>query len=681
MEIEEGPKVTVESIEEVPSGSSKVKVERMHSFEKREHAPSYVLQSVAKYLEKPKEERPKVEVQQIKPEQFRPRISTKLKKLKMASYNFDMERGGVESGIAKLIRSSSVQEQRSIAPSTCTLRRAASVVEPQAPVHVLQSVSEYLNKPRDERPKVTKEPTGMSKAHLTKKVENIKLAIEKDSFNEKLISNLINKGEEKQFVPISLVQTNSPVTSSQFLQSTTFPKIAPKNESITSEGKMQGFPLQTEGHVLIDGKMSQFVMHKTSSGGSLSIRPLQVLPISDLNPAREASKETAKRPLLVKQDAIDIKPAAEKSSEVKPSSSQTEVIYLPNANADPTKSLKALRQLEQLSSKFRKETVSGYQLLPSIMSFPDGSCQVTLQQVAKQPIEQTTIEQSKPATDSNKGTGTDSESLKQRIQNLISMNAEIVNTPIAEPPRYKRPAVKQGSQGKGEVQPLGSTRMIHVVSPQGQVEVVSLSSILPGIGETITSSEGLQGIKSILDSEKSSGSKPIVLNRQSSEIAKQLAGLNSPAVIQPAPSMFSIGTDSLGKQIKLPSFTAGSESSEIKESVIEKIKEKLKRSDSQMKSGDMEVDHADISYNCPWCDVSFSERQIVELHKEYYCTGKQKIDTTNTMISTDKIIRLFSDVADKSGKKDVVKSYSLGQNMRVVSRIIFFFTFLCRRIE
>ncbi|XP_064597261.1 uncharacterized protein LOC135463763 [Liolophura sinensis] len=205
-------------------------------------------------------------------------------------------------------------------------------------------------------------------------------------------------------------------------------------------------------------------------------------------------------------------------------SNSAEIICLPHPNCEPLVATKALRELEEISDRVASATNDGAVVPTAVRLMPDKSVHVTIQmpagpnknQQTEQPdtltksavLSEENVSLERPASPNTKhvaGSGLvvtlplapqgssvaghstthdvlsgpkplgvdpknlTNEMLKERIQQLISENAAIVDTPMADPPRHKRLS-RQNSEvnmlsGKQELSTVPHT----IVSTKAQV--------------------------------------------------------------------------------------------------------------------------------------------------------------------------------------------------------------------
>ncbi|XP_060084028.1 uncharacterized protein LOC132563285 [Ylistrum balloti] len=340
--------------------------EMEESSEKREHAQIHVLQEVAKYLEKPKEERPKVEVPQSKFDGKQDKFKTVHDKLK------------------------------------AKLKRSFSLTEPLKHVTVPQLERKFSQQDEQKFHKVQSQYLKIAPKQGTSGA-TVKIPTEKAK--QGLVSPII-------------IQTPSPVTAptSVSMKRTVIP------QSITQ------FSGKKEDISGVTGPSSGVGEHKNSRLHALSLG----LPHLTGTPTCQVPVKDYSGPL--------------------------ETVKLPQPNANPAVATKALRDLEALSESFKNASRAGLKLYTSVNNLPDRSCQITIevlpsnstgsQVMASSVPSQTSISAVKPMTPVTgdleprsagvESKGFTSEMLSERIQKLISANAAIVSTPMADPPRHKR---------------------------------------------------------------------------------------------------------------------------------------------------------------------------------------------------------------------------------------------------
>ncbi|XP_052761360.1 uncharacterized protein LOC128204063 [Mya arenaria] len=168
--------------------------------------------------------------------------------------------------------------------------------------------------------------------------------------------------------------------------------------------------------------------------------------------------------------------SAEKSDNV--FLNKIEIVNLPDPDSDPVTATKALRDLEALSEKYSKCQKDGVQLSTSVRTLPDKRVQVVMQLVETEDSGVSMTEQrqaEKSLTDILAAAPTTSVAktalssvLKERIQQIISANEAIIDTPKVEPPRakcLKRNLSRQDSEMKMDME----TSISLLLPPSGPV--------------------------------------------------------------------------------------------------------------------------------------------------------------------------------------------------------------------
>lgn len=286
----------------------------------------------------------------------------------------------------------------------------------QAPVHVLQEVAKYLEKPKAERPRI-EVPSWKSDARprFETRMRNLNLEFE----------NVKNVGSsEKRQGILDEKKLNS--AQSQFIT------IAPKQDLLgrmISRGSESSDQLTT--------------LHKMGSGGSVTVHRL-LLPVAFQNVETTTTQSN---------NASFNSVAAEKMIAIDNGAGAVEVIRLPHPNTDPSTANKVLRDLEDLSDRVQQSNGSDVQLVPAVVELQDGTCQVSVKAVSARETHAPLVRSlSQPVDDMKQKNQTetkvDMEKVKERIQNLISSNAAIVKSPLFE---YKR-LYRQSSESKAGVQ-------------------------------------------------------------------------------------------------------------------------------------------------------------------------------------------------------------------------------------
>lgn len=288
----------------------------------------------------------------------------------------------------------------------------------QAPVHVLQEVAKYLEKPKAERPRI-EVPSWKSdvRPRFETRMRNLNLEFECNK-------NLAASAKRQGVVDEQKLNT----AQSQFIT------IAPKQD-IASKVASSGTEITDQVATI----------HKMGSGGSVTVHrlllPAMALPTIEPTSSVAASSASFSSMTPDKLIAIDN------------GSGAVEVIRLPHPNTDPNTANKALRELESLSERVLLSSGSDVQLIPAIMELQDGTCQVSVRAVSARESHAPLVRSfSQPAGEMIAKTQSDAkvdmEKVKERIQNLISSNAAIVKSPLFE---YKR-LYRQSSESKVGVQ-------------------------------------------------------------------------------------------------------------------------------------------------------------------------------------------------------------------------------------
>ncbi|XP_021360307.1 uncharacterized protein LOC110454878 isoform X2 [Mizuhopecten yessoensis] len=352
-------------------GESQKEAEAVHEVEelseKREHAQIHVLQEVAKYLEKPKEERPKVEVPQSKFDGKQDKFRTIHDRLK-----------------AKLKRSFSLTEP------------LKHVTVPQLERKFSQADEQKFHKVQSQYLKIAPKQ-GSSGA-------TVKIPAEKTK--QGLVSPIIIQTPNTVTAPAS-------VSLKKAVMSQSTPQLSGKKEEVSGTG----------------GASTGLGEHKNPRLHALSMG----LPQLTGSPIRQVPGRDYSGPL--------------------------ETVKLPQPNASPAVATKALRDLEALSESFKNASRAGLKLYTSVNNLPDRSCQITIEVLSSNPtggpsmassltsqtVSMATVKPVAPVTPDlePRSAGVESkeftpEMLSERIQKLISANAAIVSTPMADPPRHKR---------------------------------------------------------------------------------------------------------------------------------------------------------------------------------------------------------------------------------------------------
>ncbi|KAK3610097.1 hypothetical protein CHS0354_032192 [Potamilus streckersoni] len=245
----------------------------------------------------------------------------------------------------------------------------------QAPSHVLQEVAKFLERSRENRPKV-ETPKGLSQLERTKSVTESDLDTVDFSGKKSILQN-----SGVQLMPS---------------QTTVYPKIAPKQVEEQSELPP---PCKTDEW-----------KHQFSQTISPSDRSSVLL--TNCNQGKQSYNEV-------------------------------EVVNLPSPNTDAETSTKALRNLEKLSEKFEIAAKEGVRLSTSVHTLENKHVQVMiqLQQPAgrAQKIRRCFSEQPSVSSEKSfpKEPSVSLAALRDRIQQLISANEAIVDTPKIDPPRPK----------------------------------------------------------------------------------------------------------------------------------------------------------------------------------------------------------------------------------------------------
>ncbi|XP_052236856.1 uncharacterized protein LOC127848434 isoform X2 [Dreissena polymorpha] len=124
-----------------------------------------------------------------------------------------------------------------------------------------------------------------------------------------------------------------------------------------------------------------------------------------------------------------------------PKGYQIEIVNLPDPDADPALANKALKDLEELIEKYSKLCTDGVQLSTSVRTLTDKKLQVVLQlcHIRKSSSSDSGFSDipKTPSTPLSGGKSALNSVLTERIQQLISANAAIIDTPKPEPPRAK----------------------------------------------------------------------------------------------------------------------------------------------------------------------------------------------------------------------------------------------------
>ncbi|KAL3891878.1 hypothetical protein ACJMK2_004120 [Sinanodonta woodiana] len=295
----------------------------------------------------------------------------------------------------------------------------------QAPSHVLQEVAKFLERSREDRPKV-ETPKGLSRLERTKSVIERDLDTGDNSVSKKSLMQ-ISSG---QLMPNQVVA---------------YPKIAPKQVDEKSELP----PYRSDN---LKQQLSQM-----------------------MSPSERSSV------LLTN------------SSQGKQSYNEVEVVNLPSPNTDAETSTKALRNLEKLSEKFEIAAKEGVRLSTSVHTLENKHVQVMiqLQQPAGRAQKMRRSFSEQPSVSSEKTFPKEPSvslaALRDRIQQLISANEAIVDTPKIDPPRPKL-AKRLGRQNSesGISYRSESVEAVNSIS-----NVLSSSGISPVPGHQYVSVESL----------------------------------------------------------------------------------------------------------------------------------------------------------------------------------------------
>lgn len=557
----------------------------------------------------------------------------------------------------------------------------------QAPVHVLQEVAKYLEKPKAERPRI-EVPSWKSDARprFETRMRNLNLEFEQNKN--------ITQGSKKQSV-IDEQKLNS--AQSQFIT------IAPKQD--LSRALSTGTEITDQ----------LATIHKMGSGGSVTVHRL-LLPAMAL-----PNMET----MSVQSNNTSISNvAADKVIAIDNGTGAVEVIRLPHPNTDPSTANQALRELESLSERVHQSSGSEVQLVPAVVELQDGTCQVSVKAVPARESHAPLVRSfSQPAGEMKTKTQGDSrvdmEKVKERIQNLISSNAAIVKSPLFE---YKR-LYRQNSESKGSVQKSFSItksdslqsehsvsteeKMVTsttVVKPDGTEKSVSIS--IPSViqkdtsksssetkPETVTTRRLVR--QSALTSSDNVEAKPQVSSGSSlnvltisNEILKQIAEANNSGAPKPNPlganrtqeiaSKTVTALEHSGKEITIklqlenPVTTesvkpATKESSDGQSKAIkDKIREVIKARDipppvtkslsestiniplkdrlgnitsvsvSNPVNSSISVEKKE-QFECDFCKNAFQKKETLDLHMAYYCTYIKAHDS----IDKSKVLQMF----------------------------------------
>lgn len=244
--------------------------------------------------------------------------------------------------------------------------------------HVIQEVVKYLEKDKGQRPNEVQ--TERQRA----KLERLKSLHEKESSDTKRRENIQR-------------QLSLPILPS----SLSAPAVTPDEEgSVKNIAK-----ILIPGGLIINDK-GQIIQAVASSSG--------VVPQSSVSAAGDAGHPNH--------------------------SNQIQVINLPDPDADPDTTTKALHDLEELSEKFSKASKDGVELATSVRSLPDKRVQVILE-LKPGSSRNMTETQNESAVASSQylpvARNVLNSALKERIQHLISTNEAIIDTPKLDPPRAK----------------------------------------------------------------------------------------------------------------------------------------------------------------------------------------------------------------------------------------------------
>ncbi|XP_061186965.1 zinc finger protein 40-like [Saccostrea echinata] len=555
----------------------------------------------------------------------------------------------------------------------------------QAPVHVLQEVAKYLEKPKAERPRI-EVPSWKSDARprFETRMRNLNLEFEH-------AKNIGPLGKRPGVVDEQKLNS----AQSQFIT------IAPKQDLLSATS--------SKGSESIDQLTT---VHRMGSGGSVTVHRL-LLPLAFQNV--EASNVPSNHTTLSNVEA-------EKMIAIDNGAGAVEVIRLPHPNTDPGMANKVLRELEELSDRVQQSSASDVQLVPAVMELQDGTCQVSVKAIPAREAHGPLVRSfSQPAGDlqtrSQSDSKVDMEKVKERIQNLISSNAAIVKSPLFE---YKR-LYRQSSESKGTVT-KPSTVLLQkfenssieksvsaaetgvttraVLKPEGLDKPVS--TCVPSLVNNETSRTSLEGkseasttrrlvrqsaLSSSVDldakTQVSLGNQLPVLTI-SNEVLKQIAEANKSGTPKPDPkgairtqeiaSKTVTALDHSGKEItiklqlenpvqpktvKQENEASDGQSKAIKDKIREVIKARdippVQKSKSETQISICEKDELGNTtpitltessksatlkkeqFVCSFCKTAFYKKETLDLHMAYYC----KFIKAHDSIDRSKVLQIF----------------------------------------
>ena len=262
-----------------------------------------------------------------------------------------------------------------------------------APKHVIQEVLKYLGKDKGQRPSEVQTERQRAKLERLKSVQDRKTGPEVKRRQE-------NKALHRQM--------SLPVMSTKSSQ---LPKLAPKTIEISDE--------------LSDSKQFRQKILKNKlniskdylTGGAVSVNSSDkevVTPTADL-------KNSSDNQLLP---------------------NQIQIVTLPDPDTDHETATRALRELEEMSETFSKAHKEGVKSSMKVHRLKDKRVQVVLQM--QQLLLNKGMERQKDSSNETPAPDTpttpkpiSTAALKERIQQLISANEAIMDTPRVEPPRAK----------------------------------------------------------------------------------------------------------------------------------------------------------------------------------------------------------------------------------------------------
>ncbi|KAL5015368.1 hypothetical protein ScPMuIL_009638 [Solemya velum] len=336
----------------------------------------------------------------------------------------------------------------------------------QAPMHVLQEVARYLEKPKEERPKIEVPKT--------------------ESKPEKL------KGQEKNRPKFNRIQTfpvwNAPVRALlerkfshpddirfQTLQNI-LPRIAPRNAYSSEHALDSPIVLPSSGN---STSLPSVVVSSNPVTSSIQADPQRKIKKSYIYQGMQGLKQIFKKSDKTSTLSVANQSHQENFTFGSDVSGLGETVLLPNTNSDPATATQALRQLEKLSKKFKQAANEGIRLSTLVKTLPNKTVQVTVQLEQPHSISEKnqipTIKQ--PASEK----AITPEMLKERIQQLISANAAIVDTPMADPPRPKRLSRQNSESGIGRyaMETVAATNKLDLLSEtaSGQFSIPNISCV------------------------------------------------------------------------------------------------------------------------------------------------------------------------------------------------------------